>query len=445
MKKFLLSITLVILTISVFCQNFDLELTFSSIDSASYIQSDSIKVMNRTQGGDTVLFWPDTVLVLDYGTGIEMSSSVSNEFQVFQNFPNPMIDRTTVSLYIPEKDLVTLCVYDELGRKVIQTQRILDMGNHSFQYNSGKGNLHVFAVQWRGKRACIKILRTGSQTNARSSLHYQGNDVTPTLLKNTEDIQSFPFSIGDTLLYIGYANGLQSGILDAPEESEINTFQFATNIPCVGTPIVEYEGQVYNTIQIFNQCWLKENLNVGTMLEGNELTSDNGIIEKYCYNNEPDSCAELGGFYPWDEMMQYSTQPGEQGICPPGWHIPTDEEWKVLEGAVDSQFGIGDQEWDLENTRGFDAGANLKSTSGWINIGNGLDLFGFSGLSTGNWWLGSPYFFGHGQYTDFWVSDENKNNTYMAWDHYLYAGSPKTTRTYYKKDNYGLSVRCIKD
>jgi hypothetical protein len=49
-----------------------------------------------------------------------------------------------------------------------------------------------------------------------------------------------------------------------------------------------------------------------------------------------------------DEMMNYSDTPGVQGICPPGWHIPSAEEWKVLDGSVDSQFGVGDTTWDAE-------------------------------------------------------------------------------------------------
>ncbi len=57
---------------------------------------------------------------------------------------------------------------------------------------------------------------------------------------------------------------------------------------------------------------------------------------------------QIRRLYQWEEMMQYTTQQGAQGICPPGWHLPTDEEWKVLEGAVDSQYGIGDPEWDIE-------------------------------------------------------------------------------------------------
>ena len=44
--------------------------------------------------------------------------------------------------------------------------------------------------------------------------------------------------------------------------------------------------------------------------------------------------------------MKYTTKEGAQGICPPGWHIPTDEEWKLLEGEVDSQYEFPDPEWD---------------------------------------------------------------------------------------------------
>jgi len=83
-------------------------------------------------------------------------------------------------------------------------------------------------------------------------------------------------------------------------------------------------------------------------------------MEKYCYNSDTNNCTIFGGLYQWDEMMQYNTQQGVQGICPQGWHIPTDEEWKILEGAVDSHYEIGAQIWSLYGLRGYDAGKNLK-------------------------------------------------------------------------------------
>jgi uncharacterized protein (TIGR02145 family) len=154
--------------------------------------------------------------------------------------------------------------------------------------------------------------------------------------------------------------------------------------PCPGIPSISYGGQTYNTILIGNQCWLKENLNIGQMIDNVFSQTDNGVIEKYCYGNNPMNCGIYGGLYVWNEAMQYTTQPGSQGICPSGWHIPTDDEWKILEGNVDNLYGVGDPIWDNTGWRGFDAGKMIKSTSGWSSSGNGVDAFGFSALPAGN-------------------------------------------------------------
>lgn len=255
------------------------------------------------------------------------------------------------------------------------------------------------------------------------------------------DNQSFFFSPGDELLYIGYADTLQSGMLNSPEESSAFTFQFATNIPCPGTPTVDYEGQVYNTIQIFSQCWLKENLNVGEMVNGTIEQSDNGTIEKYCYNNQPDSCTRYGGLYQWDEMMQYTNQQGARGICPPGWHLTTDDEWKVLEGSVDSLYGIGNNFWNEYGYRGTDAGTNLKTSSGWINNGNGTDLFGFACMPAGVRVIGG--FFGSIEAFGFyWSSSEGSDGNfwYRIFDH----STPTVDRIEGIAEG-GLSVRCLRD
>jgi uncharacterized protein (TIGR02145 family) len=263
-----------------------------------------------------------------------------------------------------------------------------------------------------------------------------------TQFKTTEAVQSFTFTFGDTLLYIGYSSALQSGMLDSPETSEIFTFQFATNIPCPGTPTVTYEGQVYNTIQIFSQCWLKENLNAGTMINGDLDQTDNSIIEKYCYNNETDSCTKYGGLYQWKEMMQYAAMQGVRGICPAGWHIPTDEEWKVMDGAVDSFNGIGEADWDNAGNRGFDAGRNLKSTNGWTySVFLGYDLFGFSALPGGYRDI-SGNFLDVSRSGYWWNSLEYDTN--RAWDRILDYNNPTASRSRYTK-SLGFSVRCLQD
>jgi len=66
------------------------------------------------------------------------------------------------------------------------------------------------------------------------------------------------------------------------------------------------------------------------MINGTEGMSNNWLIEKYCYDNNSDNCDEYGGLYQWNEMMEYTTTPGVQGICPTGWHLPTINEWTLL-------------------------------------------------------------------------------------------------------------------
>ena len=100
------------------------------------------------------------------------------------------------------------------------------------------------------------MISTGRRDGKNCTLDYIGSNNRKAGLKASSEVNNFTVR--------------QSGILDTPKEDTTYTFQFATNIPCPGTPTVEYEGQVYNTIQIFSQCWLKENLNAGLMINGNQ-------------------------------------------------------------------------------------------------------------------------------------------------------------------------------
>jgi len=438
------TVTALLLIISAFGQKSTLELAFTAIDSAAYIQLDSIKVMNRTQGCDTMLYWPDTTLALDFQVGISETSQNNRGFRVFQNYPNPVIEHTTISLYIPEKDKVNMIVTDIFGRIILVYDRILNKGKHSFKFYPGVGNLYIFTVQYRVKSSSIKILQANTHSNGECSLEYISSDETYSELKETKDIQSFLFNSGDELLYIGYNDTSQSGMLDSPTISGTYSLQFATNIPCPGMPTVIYQGRVYNTIQIFSQCWLKENLDVGTMITGSNVMTDNDILEKYCYNNDTNNCITYGGLYQWDEMMQYTTQQGARGICPPGWHLPTDDEWKILEGAIDSQYRIGDPIWNYYGIRGYDAGTKLKTTSGWNGNGNGTDLFGFSGLPGGGYLYNDGSFYYIGLINLYWSSTDG--NSTCAWNRYTAYNTPQIDRDF-GNDNkgFGFSVRCIRN
>ena len=209
-----------------------------------------------------------------------------------------------------------------------------------------------------------------------------------------------------------------------------------------GDPFTDLrDGQTYNTVQIGDQCWMAENMNIGTMINGSEEMIENGVIEKYCYNDNTENCDEYGGLYQWNEMMQYTTIPGVQGICPDGWHIPTDDEWKILEGTVDSQYPVGDPIWNNTGYRGFDACLNLKSINGWYSGGNGNDLFDFTTLPVGYRHF-NGYFSSLGNVGDFWSSTEYDINN--AWARGLHYNSDGVFRVAINS-NYGFSVRCLMD
>jgi uncharacterized protein (TIGR02145 family) len=208
-------------------------------------------------------------------------------------------------------------------------------------------------------------------------------------------------------------------------------------LPCPGIPFVIYEGQTYNTTQIGSQCWLRENLNVGVIISGTSDQLDNSIIEKYCYDDLNANCDIYGGIYQWREMMDYSLTAGAKGICPEGWHVPTNEDWCTLLLFLDITVDCN----AIGNT-GTTVGYKMKSITGWDNDGNGSNESGFTAIPGGV--RNSGYYEGLGWASDFWTSTPNTS----PGAYYFVCGSnsPKIAR--YNSDlssGHGLSVRCLKD
>jgi uncharacterized protein (TIGR02145 family) len=190
--------------------------------------------------------------------------------------------------------------------------------------------------------------------------------------------------------------------------------------PC-GTLTVDYGGKTYNTVQIGTQCWLKENLDVGTMIYDWQDASDNGVVEKYCYESYPSTCNAYGGYYQWNEAMQYVTTPGTKGICPKGWHIPTIAEFQSLKTAAGNS-------------------SNALKAVGWgQDEGAGTNTSGFSAFLAG---VRESRFEDLGYYAFFWSSTEH--DAAYAYSMVLNYNDDNIILSYRFKD-FGFSIRCIKD
>ncbi len=206
-----------------------------------------------------------------------------------------------------------------------------------------------------------------------------------------------------------------------------------------GNPIVDFrDGQSYATVQIGTQCWMAENLNIGTMINSSSSQINNGTIEKYCFSDNTSNCDTYGGLYQWNEAMQYVTTTGTQGICPDGWHFPTDDEWKTME----MYLGMSQTEADATGWRGTDEGGKLKEagTAHWNTATGATNSSGFTGLPGGYWYSGG-LFLNLTYQAHFWTSNENGS---YAWSRALFYSNAQIDHSSFHK-NYGFSVRCIKD
>ncbi|MBK7212075.1 MAG: T9SS type A sorting domain-containing protein [Bacteroidales bacterium] len=397
-------------------------------------------MINRTQLCDTMLSWPDTVLHLDYQVGLKEWSLKDPSTGNIDFSPNPVTENATFGFYLPSVYPATIAISDLSGRILYQHTFKLEQGYHRFQWTSGLKGMYVLSIEYAGMISSVKVISQGNGNTRDIQIEHLGVDSHEMNFRSASSSLGFEYTTGDILLIIGYSNGIESGMVDSPKHDKDYIVQLGSNISCPGIPSFNYGGQLYHTIQIFGQCWMKENLNIGTMIPGAQSMANNAVLEKYCHSDSQDSCTKYGGLYQWDEVMQYLVT-GYQGICPQGWHLPIDEDWKVLEGAVDTHTAIGSPDWDNLNLRGVNSGENLKSSSFWLEGGNGSDAYGFDARPGGYLVQGGA--FGSTGYDGLWWSSP-VSSTSRAWTRYLSAVSDQSGRSSYDKSN-SFSVRCIKD
>jgi uncharacterized protein (TIGR02145 family) len=189
---------------------------------------------------------------------------------------------------------------------------------------------------------------------------------------------------------------------------------------------VEYGSETYETVIIGSQTWFKRNLNYE--VEGSK-----------CYGNDNANCDKYGKLYDWATAMKLprcndrscaeQVKAKHQGICPSGWHIPSNADWNILMKFVNPGCS------DNSNCAG--AGKKLKATSGWNSNRNGTDNYGFSAMPGGYGLSGN--FHDVGDVGRWWSASEDNR------DAYLRIMSDEYVRYNYFDKGFLQSVRCVKD
>lgn len=206
--------------------------------------------------------------------------------------------------------------------------------------------------------------------------------------------------------------------------------------------VIDIDGNTYKTAIVSNYIWMSENLRVTAYKNGTKipLITNDSIWSAtnsgaYCwYNNNPNNSSTYGALYNW-----FTVNTGN--LCPDGWQVPSDEDWKYLEGSLDTKYKVDDSIWNGTMLRGFDAGYMLKGKFGWNSNGNGSDLYGLNALPAGEC-SSNRHYFRHIGNNGFWWSSTSFDST-KAWYRCLVFFDNKIIRNTHPKA-MGFSVRCIK-
>ncbi len=224
-----------------------------------------------------------------------------------------------------------------------------------------------------------------------------------------------------------YITTMKNPSLDSLIGKILFTFKFIekdSSFSCGTSTVKDIDNNVYNTVKIGEQCWLKENLKVIKNPEGK-------AIIRYCYDNDPKICETDGGLYDWNTAMNNSTIEGAQGICPNGWHVPKDSEWYILEKGLATDSCSADR----NGSDCYPVAMKLEQ--------NGSS--GFDALFAGSY--NSVSFGLRGTAVIFWSSTENKTlarsrSFYISNTYPVLKG--KISRSSGSKIA-GFSLRCLRD
>ena len=388
--------------------------TFTGRDASNqYIPLNRVVVSNLTRGWQETLFWPDTVLVMTDRTGIEdVETFPETSLRLSQNNPNPFDGTTYVNLNVTETGEVSLVMTDITGR-IVSANNYSPLPQSKTEPKANTDNLFVAGDQME----YVGFIALNG-TEEESGHAIQTQDSTQTI------ILSFAFSIYDSL-------------------------------PCPGTPtITDIDGNVYSTVQLGQQCWMRENLRVTHYADSIAISIGNANIsysQPYSYNyvSHALSLEKRGYLYNWPAVMHGAasseTNPSwVQGICPTGWHVPSHAEWIQLTEYVSSRsvFSCDGNSNHIAKS--------LASAEGWnsdyhqCTVGNNQganNATGFCAFPAGQC-NGETTYFNGGYVTRFWSSTATTSgNKWMC-----SLGYNSTYVWQNPEPPYcGFSVRCLRD
>lgn len=446
----------------VFCTNLLLvaqitALRFTGEDrNHSYVRLDKVLIINYTQDWAETIFYPDTLLILNNGTGITTLDEASTSFS--DMVPNPSYGISDINVQVVKEEQVQLSIFDVQGKKISELQQLLPVGKHTFRVYLSTPQLYLLKLTMDDIQHTFKIINISNGGQDRIEYH-SANSEYPMVYEAEQGKGSSqnPFNIGDNMGYLGYVtrNGVE--FMSVPigqiqNQSEHFTLLFDTILPnCL--PVTDIDGNTYQVVLLGSQCWMRENLRVTKFATGTSITlgssTSSSTPYRYYPNDNSSNVSTYGYLYNWPAAMNgadssSSNPSGIQGVCPNGWHLPSDAEWTQLTDYVSSQSSY------LCNADASYIAKALASTSGWdsdesiCTVGNNPSNNNASDFSVFPAGVYSYYgtYNGFGGCAYLWSTTETIGTEVSSRGLLCNIATVVRNEDY---KNYGFSVRCLRD
>ena len=455
MKRILTLATIVLAVLSLAAQN-SVTVTFTCRTTDSlYVPPDYIVVENLDRGWTENIYFPDTVYKFNLLAVVDLPD-YSESFGLVVS-PNPFEGATTLYCNLPATGKVALAVTDLTGRTIVTGRaEVPQPDRYAFRISLPRPGVYLASLRQAGKTATTKLVSTGCGKEAVEFVGLAKESSEPEQTKSsTKSHPHHLFQLGDQMRYVAYAS-------DNPSHDTV-LFQYGSDtltllfnhfvelgdsLPCPGTPTVtDYDGNVYSTVKIGNQCWMRENLRVTHYADGTEIPLGGELAsftEPFYYNHPIGNLTfeERGYLYNGTALMNgesytYDVNPPLiQGVCPDGWHVPAIVEWGELISYLSdqSEYCCG-----IQNH----TGKSLAAKTSWPEspyyccVGHypsTNNATGFTAFSTG-YCVGSEF--------------DNSGAFFASTAPYAYRlsfNSPAFYSFYFFDGTHlGLSVRCLKD
>ena len=424
MKQLLLAFLLFGIGALLYSQTY--QITFAAQGSATTV--DEVIATNLSTDESVTLPGSETLTLQPVATNVENILENGNA----AIFSNRQRGYSVVQLTSQANQNVNIHIIALDGRIVATCHRAIGPGTHRFKLTCETQGVYIANISTGSGQVGLKFCQGKALDN---SINYIGVSENSQVLKSAGADNVLQYSADDYISYSISSGDLTTMVVECPAGDKKIT---ADMVECV-----DGDGNNYPVVKIGTQTWMAKNINTSKYMDGTTIPymstkedwaaiPDNNSGRGYGYIREED--ADLyGALYTYGSAVKGTQFSGShiQGVCPNGWHIPSDAEWKTLANYLGGTYYAGDK-------------LKSKGVTLWKESPNsvGDNSSGFDALPGGYRRAYDGASVSIGYYANWWSSNQY-NATYGYYCRLAYSSS-NVSLSYFEK-TYGFYVRCLKD